>query len=301
MRSRSLVPLLSILACPAFASNGVVEINQTCAVQTGCFAGDASGFPVTIDGTAGRSDRLTSDLVVPDENVDAIVVDTSALSVDLAGFEITRAGCVGAQANCTPGSGTGSGIERVSTANIGISIRDGSITGMGGYGFSLGDQASVDGVRLRWNRLDGVQVGGGSSVSGNTSLHKGGNGISAALGSTVSGNTVYGNGLNGISSGGASTISANTAYANGLDGINASAGSTVTGNTASQNSGDGIQTSSSCTVAGNTVQLNSGYGLNMNTLTAYRGNTIASNVAGAVAGTATNAGNNVCNGSLACP
>ena len=43
--------LLSTLPCPSFASDGVVEINQTCAITTGCFAGDASGFPVTIQAT----------------------------------------------------------------------------------------------------------------------------------------------------------------------------------------------------------------------------------------------------------
>ena len=37
----------------------MVEINQACALSTGCFSGDTAGFPVTIDGTAGPSYRLT--------------------------------------------------------------------------------------------------------------------------------------------------------------------------------------------------------------------------------------------------
>ena len=42
---RILAPLLLLtLAIPAFASDGVLEINQTCAVNTGCFAGDTAGF-----------------------------------------------------------------------------------------------------------------------------------------------------------------------------------------------------------------------------------------------------------------
>ena len=36
------------LAPMAYAVDGVLEINQTCAVNTGCFAGDAAAFPVTI-------------------------------------------------------------------------------------------------------------------------------------------------------------------------------------------------------------------------------------------------------------
>ena len=49
-------PLLSLLALsfalaiagPAAASDGVLEISRTCAIQTGCFPGDAPGLPVTI-------------------------------------------------------------------------------------------------------------------------------------------------------------------------------------------------------------------------------------------------------------
>ena len=39
---------LALMASPALAVDGVLEINQTCAVLTGCFAGDIPGFPVTI-------------------------------------------------------------------------------------------------------------------------------------------------------------------------------------------------------------------------------------------------------------
>jgi hypothetical protein len=54
--------LLLLFAAPALASDGVLEINQTCAVETGCLAGDSPGFPVTIS-TAG-SYRLTGSLNV---------------------------------------------------------------------------------------------------------------------------------------------------------------------------------------------------------------------------------------------
>jgi hypothetical protein len=46
MRSPLFVLLLVTLAAPAFAVDGVIEINQTCAVETGCLTGDAAGgFP----------------------------------------------------------------------------------------------------------------------------------------------------------------------------------------------------------------------------------------------------------------
>jgi hypothetical protein len=48
MRRSMLILLLLLFATPALAVDGVLEINQTCAVQTGCFSGDTAGFPVTI-------------------------------------------------------------------------------------------------------------------------------------------------------------------------------------------------------------------------------------------------------------
>ena len=55
--------LLLALAAPALAVDGVLEINQTCAVQTGCFVGDTAGYPVTIYSKTGGSYRLTGDLL----------------------------------------------------------------------------------------------------------------------------------------------------------------------------------------------------------------------------------------------
>jgi hypothetical protein len=70
------IALLTIaLASPALAVDGVLEINQACAVNTGCFSGDAAGLPVTI--TAAGSYRLTGNLTVPDENTDGIAVSAN--------------------------------------------------------------------------------------------------------------------------------------------------------------------------------------------------------------------------------
>ena len=81
------IALLALgLSSPALAVDGMLEINQACAVSTGCFSGDAAGLPVTI--TAAGSYRLTSNLTVPDENTDGIVVSANDISIDLNGFGI---------------------------------------------------------------------------------------------------------------------------------------------------------------------------------------------------------------------
>ena len=270
------VPFVAPLT--ALASDGVAEINHTCAVLTGCFAGDTPGYPVTIDGQAGGSYRLTSNLIPPNAEIDGIKVRTNDIGIDLNKFVIIRSGCEGSTTSCAPTSGGGAGVTVTSSGIRGISVKNGGVTGMGA-GIKLGDQGEVVGVRTRWNRLYGVVVGAGSMVSGSTAYENESYGIHASSGSTVSGNT---------------------AYLNGDDGIFASSGSTVSGNTAYGNGGDGIKTSSGATVRQNTVRSNSGYGLNLGFQSAYRENVITANTAGTVNG-GVNLFGNSCNGSTTCP
>ena len=54
-----------LLATSSWAGDGVLEINQACAVETGCMPGDTAGFPVAI--LTSGSYRLTSSPAVPDE------------------------------------------------------------------------------------------------------------------------------------------------------------------------------------------------------------------------------------------
>lgn len=82
--------LLGVLSAPAAAVDGVLEINQTCAVQTGCFAGDAPGFPVTI--TARGSYRLTSALSTTGT---AVEVTNDLVTLDLNGFYLSGNGSPG--------------------------------------------------------------------------------------------------------------------------------------------------------------------------------------------------------------
>ncbi len=270
---------IGLMPQAATAVDGVIEINQTCAAQTGCFSGDTAGFPVTIDGSAGGSYRLTGDLIVPDENTSGIVVSTTDIGIDLNNFTIIRSGCEGATRDCTPALGTGSGVQMTSGTHRGLSVKNGSITGMGLYGVILGEQGEFSGLRLRWNRIDGISAGSGSTVSGNLAYENGRHGIFANPGSTVVGNTAFNNGDDGISVQVGSTVSGNTAFGNGGDGISAFAGSTV---------------------QQNAVRENRDYGLNLNPTAAYRENVITGNSTGTVLG-GLNLGDNSCNGAAICP
>ena len=334
MRSLLTLPLFLALAPPAIASDGVLEINQTCAVNTGCFSGDAAAFPVTI--TAAGSYRLTSNLTVPNENTDGIVVDASDVGIDLNNFAILGpVTCSGTPLVCSPSSGSGSGVERTLSTSRGVSVTNGSIRGMGNFGVSLGDQAAITNLRVRWNGSTGIDVGLGSTVAGNTASQNGANGIVALTSSTVSGNSAIENGANGIDVALNSTVAGNSAYHNGGDGVKASGGSTVSGNTAATNGGDGIDGGSGCTiignsaydngdatspttddgiacffgcsVRGNTVGSNSGSGLNLGPDSAYSDNAVTGNLTGTVSGfgSINGRGGNLCAGtgtvSVNCP
>jgi parallel beta-helix repeat protein len=273
-----LLALVLIIATPVHAVDGVLEINQACAVHTGCFPGDTAGYPVTI--TAAGSFRLTSNLDVPNENTNAIVVDANDVGIDLGNFTIqgpvvcSRLPGSMQPLSCTPSSGSGSGIERTSLSILGTSVANGSITGMGSYGLRLGGQSEVTGLQIRWNRLTGISSGSGS---------------------TILGNTAYENGDDGISTGEGSTVSANTVYQNGGDGINANANSTISGNTLYRNGGAGIATNWGSKIQRNTVGSNTGFGLLLAAESAYRENVITSNTAGTVTG-GVNLGANYCAG-----
>ena len=277
------VVALAVPTGPASASDGVLEINQACATQTGCFLGDTAGYPVTIDGSAGRSYRLSSDLVVPDENTSGITVSAPNTSIDLNGFEIVRAACVGATTNCTPTTGSSNGIEVTTTSVRGVSVRNGSIVGMGAWGVFLGDQAEVRNLRVRWNRTAGIYA-----VSG-----------------LISGNSAQQNGESGIATEYAASVSGNSAYGNGVYGITAGIGSVVSNNTAADNGSSGIRVSFGSIVQGNTVYSNDGFGLGFTGIgnkSGYRENVISDNAAGTVSGTsAVNLGDNACNGTTTCP
>jgi parallel beta-helix repeat protein len=274
---------------PVFAADGVLEINQTCATQTGCLDSDPPGFPVTIksqDLITGRSFRLTSDLTIPDANTHGIRVEASDVSIDLNGFAIRGPViCEGSRAaiTCSPSGGTGSGIaDFSSTAPMGsLQVRNGTISGMGANGIFALRGALVRDLHIQSNGGNGIQVFEGRGM--------------------VTGSLVELNGLSGIIVAGTALITGNTVYNNKSSGIAVSWEGRVTGNTISYNGQAGVSTSyGGCQIQDNSIAVNQGYGLSLSSTDSYQGNTITSNTGGTVLG-GRNAGGNVCNGSLTCP
>lgn len=279
--------LVWLVALPSLAVDGVREINQVCAVQSGCFSGDTPGFPVTIDGSAGQSYRLVGDLVVPDENTDGITVSASDVGIDLNNFSIIQAACVGATANCTPTSGSGSGVRFASASVRGLSVRNGSVVGMGSHGVDASVQGEVRGVRARWNRARGVRARDDSIIADNMVIENGGIGIDAGADSTVSNNTSSSNVGDGIKTGPSCVVSGNTTRSNGGAGIFVGLASTVSNNTAVENTSIGIRVNlGTATIRGNSLYLNGSDGI-----FASNGSTVVENTSISNVGDGISAGN----------
>jgi hypothetical protein len=167
-----------VVASPGKAGDGVLEINQTCAVQTGCFPGDAPG-----------SYRVTSNLAITRPTVTAIEVGANDVTIDMNGFAIRGpVSCVGTPPQCTA-SGAGKGVF-VNGGNR-FAIHNGIISGMGSHGVEiLGWESIVERLRLIGNAGDCIKAGQGALVRINTMRLCGGNGIRAFSGSRIEGNHV---------------------------------------------------------------------------------------------------------------
>lgn len=285
MRS-TLTLLLLALATPAFAVDGVLEINQTCAVETGCFAGDGPGFPVAIDRGQPGSYRLTSNLSWGDPDASLIEVRDDHVRIDLNGFTLsgpTSCSGFGSTLSCTP-AGSGSGVAVVPADTItGIEVRNGVIRGMARSGIGLGPEARVEDMLVVSNGFIGVEVGRQSHVKNCQVLRNGASGITG-FSSHISSNEVAGNKQAGIVVIDGSVISGNVIHGNGSNAINSgsfgtSGGTLIVDNAVAQNGGPA------------SLDATDSYARNN-----FRGNGAGPQIAGGV-----NAGGNVCNGLLTCP
>lgn len=213
MRSTHIAWILFFFALPltAHAVDGVYEINQAC-MPIGCFPGDDPGFPVEI--TQAGSYRLTSNLMVPDANTTAVLVETSDefgfVSVDLNGFEIAGPTLCGAD-TCTP-TGSGVGIHVLSGHETVVNIRNGIVRGMGSHGVDSRN-GLIESMRVSHNGGSGILLSGHSIVRDCVVQRNGSNGIRADRG-VIRGNHTYGNLANGISCGGWSVVTDNVAFGN---------------------------------------------------------------------------------------
>lgn len=155
--SLRLISIAVLLSISAFAVDGVVLINQTTIMSAG-------GFPYSI--TQPGSYKLTGNLVVP-VATNGIVIQASGVSLDLNGFSISTAGtgnCDGDDthptSSCT-GTFSALGISDDAHGRDGISIRNGSVTGMFfGVTFS-GTGSLVEEVRAFRNGSIGITIASG--------------------------------------------------------------------------------------------------------------------------------------------
>jgi hypothetical protein len=244
------------LAPPALATDGVFEINQTCALSTGCLVGDTAGFPVTVT-TAGTSVRLTGTLTVSDENTTAIQINADGVTVDLNGFSIVGTTiCSGTPVTSCAPTGVGDGINGL--GSTGLAVLNGTIRKMG---------------------QDGIATSNGARIAGVRTLSNGRYGVRADFGSVVESVIAIGNGLDGIFSD-LSTIRDSVSRHNGRFGINAFT-STVLGNTMTANGSAGLQVGEATGYGNNQISLNSGGNGNAQILFDETGFEIAPNICGA--------------------
>lgn len=175
-----------LVAHAAYATDGVVEINQTCAL-TGCFSGDAAGFPVTIS-TAG-SYRLTGMLSLTTDD-GGILIATNDVTLDLNGFRIDGPSLC-APISCTTGSSDGIG---TSSSLVGQRVRvtNGTVSGFSGSCVALSAFAHVSGLMIQSCGGTGIDVGVGSIVLGNAVGNVGEEGLKLGANSTFAHNTIMG-------------------------------------------------------------------------------------------------------------
>jgi hypothetical protein len=288
--------------------DGVVEISHAAALAGNVTAGDTANYPVTL--SAPGSYVLTSDLTIPNTNTSAIEVTTVEIVViDLNGFTIrgpnTCTGCP--VTSCTGGSGRG--VYNTGTTR-GISIRDGSIQGMGSLGVDITGNGHLERVFINSNGGRGARVGSGALVAREAGFaSNGGDGLYMDPGfpGLVHDSIASCNLDEGMELGTGCTVTSNTTISNGGDGIFLSSGGTASGNSVVGNVGIGIFGGDGVTVVGNTIRLNLNYGLATGAASGYGNNVLTCNNSVSVCTNGTQVfgaiplGTNICGTDTTCP
>lgn len=271
---RALVVAALLAACAVHASDGVIEINHAKVMAAG-------GYPYRI--TQPGSYRLTSNLTQPDADTNVIEIQASDVTLDLNGFAITGANVCTYSAGPPPSvscSGLGDGLG-VDSLQPRVTVRNGSVTGVGFACMRLGQQALAHDLSISHCGASGISL-----VSGTI-------GRVLASYNRWEGIFIYGG-----------TVSDSAAMYNGAAGIYIFLWDAVvrhSHSTGNVGSGIGIYNG---TVIGNVVGSNGGAGLEVTSQVSYSGNSIRANAGGAtlLGGGAflLNGGGNVCDGA-ACP
>lgn len=305
---RAMMMLCLLLVAPwGHAVDGVLEINQACAINTGCFSGDDPGFPVQIKEPG--SYVLTGNLDVrvaasPADTSAVLVSNTSHVDIDLNGHSIRGlTDCDGTPVTSCSGTGSGSGVTHGGSSSN-ISVRNGFIRNMGRWGVFLPSHSSVIGVRVTENGLAGILIDGpGGTVRDSLAKRNGDRGLYLPDGfARVANNVTTGNKTKGITTGDAAVVIGNVTGNNGTDGITVSEGSIVKDNIAHGNTGYGIGLSNGeSTAIDNVARDNGNQGLGcFITAGSYKGNTLINNGGGTVTG-CDEIGINYCDGDTNCP
>lgn len=285
-----------LLTASAWATNGVIEINQARALAGGVTAGDTAGFPVTI--SVPGSYRLTGNLTVPDANTTAIHISSGNVSLDLNGFTIAgpnTCNWTAPLAVACLANGSGTGVFSNSKADV----RNGVIRGFGSEGVVTFGGKLTD-LLVSENGGTGVRALTNAAIVNRViSEQNGGAGFNLDGGIlTESAANRNGNGgfvLNDV------RVTGVVAKQNAGQGINLGSG-IIANSISSFNGGDGIHINSRAVVADSLIYSNGGVGLNVvGGVIGYRGNTIQGNTGGQVTGVgALQVGPNVCGVAL-CP
>lgn len=159
------VTVVLLAATVAQAVDGVVEINQACAINGGCTPFDIPGFPVTI---RQGSYRLTSDLNFSEPSTIGIEIVSSNATLDFNGFKLAG----------SPDAGVIQTGVQGGSFNV---VTNGRIEDVDGPCISLGDHARVENMMVLGCGGPGIHVGEHGIVHKNTIFQGASAGQAAAL------------------------------------------------------------------------------------------------------------------------
>lgn len=268
---RFIVLVLCVLPVVGTAADGVKEINPAC-VSAGCFAGDSPGFPVQISepGTYVLTGSLDLRAEATPEDVTAIEVTASAVTIDLNGYRIIGPTvCSGAPLTCSP-LGNGRGIEALGAGDQ-VVVQNGFIEGMSLQGVTCTETCTIVDVHAKNNGDTGLSAGTIRNSSSNS------NGVAGMV-------------ANGV-------ISDSIAIGNRFTGI-AGQEAVLARVRANGNQGNGIACID-CNLVDSVSSRNEGFGVIFLGQSAFGGNLIFGNDSGSINGVAFETQPNRC-GAAAC-
>lgn len=291
---------------PVLAGDGRLEINQTCALDSGCFQGDDGGFPVQI--TEPGSYRLTSNLdlsaAAQPESTHAVLIETSDVSIDLAGFTIAGTN------SCTHDAGrpvTGcdnEGFANGIVSNLGernITVRNGTVQGMTTFGISLAiPGAEVIGVEVRDNGGGGVGLGPDALVRDVSAVENGEAGVIVLeRGSIIQSRAAF-NGTQGFEAGDGSLIAESVAVTNDDVGFLVGGATLIKDCVARFNLLNGVEMQEHSSVVDSVLVGNQAEAIECAEGGAVKGNMLNGNVGGDIDSNCTEIGTNFCTGDTNC-